>query len=151
MSRREGGLPDSRPFERGQPEDDAGRAEAALAGPVLDERGGPALAQLLRRSLEGGDLTPGDAADGRHAGDAGRPVDPHRAASALTLRAAAVLDGAAAEFLAQRVQEADPVLDRHRVPVEDERDGPGRGRARGRGSLGSGAGSAQKAGCPKLS
>ena len=143
--------PRPRPFERGQPEDDAGRAEAALAGPVTDERLSPALAQLLRRSLQGGDLTPEDAAHGRHAGDAGRPVDPHRATSALTLGAAAVLDGAAAEFLAQRVQETDPVLDRDRGPVEDERDGLGRGRAKARGILGSGACSAQKAGCPKLS
>ena len=119
--------------------------------PCCDERGGPAVAQLLRRSLEGGDLASGDAADGRDAGDAGRAVDPHGAAPALTLRAAAVLDGAAAELLAQCVQEADPVLDRDRVPVEDERDGRGRGRAESRGLLGSGAGSAQGAGCPKLS
>ena len=135
MSRRVGGLPDRGAFERGQPENDAGRAEAALAGPVFDECGSPALAQLPRRSLEGGDLASGDAADGRHAGDAGRPVDPHGAASALALRATAVLHGAAAELLAQRVQEADPVLHRDGVPIEDERDGPGRGRVNARGLL----------------
>jgi hypothetical protein len=117
---------------------------------VLHEGGRPALAQLTGRSLEGGDLAPGDATDGRHTGDAGRSIDPHRATSALTLRATAVLDGAAAEFFTQRVEKADPVVDRHLVPVEDERDGPGRGRA-GSWSLGSGAGSAQRAGCPKLS
>jgi hypothetical protein len=88
---------------------------------------------------------------GRHAGDAGRPVDPDRATSALTLRAAAVLDGAAAEFLSQRIEKADPFRDRDFVPVEEERDRSGRGRARIRGSLGGGAGSAQRAGCPKLS
>ena len=73
-------------------------------------------AQLLRHSLEGGDPATGDAADGGDAGDAGRPVDPDGAAPALTLRAAAVLDRAAAELLAQRVQEGDPVLDRDRSP-----------------------------------
>jgi hypothetical protein len=67
------------------------------------------------------------------------------------MRAAAVLDGAAAELLAQRVQESDPVVDRHRVPIEDERDRIGRGRAKVLGFFGSGAGSAQKAGCPELS
>jgi hypothetical protein len=98
-------------------------------------------------------VAPGDTPDGRHAGDAGRPVDPDRATSALTLRAAAVLDGAAAEFLSQRIEKADPFRDRDFVPVEEERDrsGRGRGRARIRGSLGGGAGSAQRAGCPKLS
>jgi len=69
----------------------------------------------------------------------------------LTLRAAAVLDGAAPEFLSQRIEKADALLDRHGVPVEDERDGTWRGRANARMSLGSRAGSAQKAGCPKLS
>ncbi len=143
--------PRSRPFERGKPKDDAGRAEAALARPVLDECGGPALAQLLRCSLERGDPAPGDAPDGRHAGDAGRPVDPDRAASALALRAAAVLDGATAEFFSQRIEKADPVVDRHLVTVEDERDRSGRGRAEARAPFGSGAGSAQRAGRPKLS
>ena len=63
MSRRVGGVARAVRFERGQPQHDAGRAEAALAGPVLHEGGGPAVAQLLRRSLEGGDLAAGDAAD----------------------------------------------------------------------------------------
>ena len=138
-------------FERGQPEDDARRAEAALAGPVFDECGCPAVAQLRRSSLEGGDLASGDAADGRDAGDAGRPVDPHGAASALALWAAAVLHRAAAELLAQRVQEADPILHRDGVSIEDERDGPGRGRVKGRRLLRGAAGSAQGAGCPMLS
>ena len=138
----------ARRLERGQAHHDARRAEAALAGPVCDEGGGPAVAQLGRRSLEGGDLTSRDAADRRDAGDAGRAVDPHRAAPALALRAAAVLDGAAAELLAQRVEEADPVLDRDGVAVEDEGDaGHGRARRGAAGMLGSGAGSAQGAGC----
>ena len=84
----------------------------------------------------------GDAADGRDAGDPGRPVDPHGAAPALALRAAAVLDGAAAELLAQRVEEGDPVGDRDRVPVEDEGDearAGARARRRPRAVLGSGA------------
>ena len=99
--------------------------------PCCDEGGGPAVAQLRRCSLEGGDVAAGDAADGRHAGDAGCPVDPHGAAAALALRAAAVLDRAAAELVAQRVQQGDPVGDGDRVPVEDEGDGRGR-RGRGR-------------------
>ena len=141
----------ARRFERSQPEHDAGSAEAALAGPVLDEGGGPAVAQHRRRSLEGGDVAARDAADGRHAGDAGCPVDPHGAAAALALRAAAVLDRAAAELVAQRVQEADPVGDSDRVPVEHEGDGHGRGRANAGGLLGGGRGSAQGARGPELS
>ena len=149
MSRRAVASP-VRPLSTRRAEDDAGRAEAALARPVLDECVGPALPQLLRCSLEGGDPAPGDAADGRDAGDAGRPVDPHGAASALALRAAAVLDGATAEFFSQRIEKADPVVDRHLVTVEDERHGPG-APAKARGPFGSGAGSAQRAGRPKLS
>ena len=122
--------PRRRAFERGQPQHDARRAEAALAGPVFDECGCPAVTQFRRSSLEGGDLASRDAADGRDAGDAGRAVDPHGAASALALGAAAVLHGAAAELLAQHVQEADPILHRDGFSVEDERDGPARARQR---------------------
>jgi len=93
----------------------------------------------------------GDPPNGGDTGHPGSAVDPHGATAALALGAAAVLDGAAAELLAQRVQETDPVLDRHRAPVEDERDGLVRGRAKERGTLGSGPCTAQKAGWPELS
>ena len=66
------------------------------------------LAARRRQSLERGDLPPGDAAHRGDAGDTGRVVDPDGAAATLTLRATAVLDGAAAEFLAQRVEEEMP-------------------------------------------
>ncbi len=77
--------------------------------PRAHEGGGPAGAQLRGESLEGRHLTARDPTDRRDAGDTGRAVDPDRAAPALALGAAAVLDGAAAELLAQRVEQRDPV------------------------------------------
>ena len=56
-------------------------------------------------SLEGGDVPPGDPASRRDARDPGAPVDPDRAAAALPLGAAAVLDRDAAEVVAQHVEE----------------------------------------------
>ena len=58
----------------------------------------------------------GDAAHRGHAGDAGRAVDPDRAAPALALGTAAVLDRTAAQLLAQRVEEGGPVVPPRRAP-----------------------------------
>ena len=97
----------------------------------------PALAQRRRHSFHGGDGAPGDTAHGRHARDAWRVVDPDGAAAALALGAAAVLDRAAAELLAQRVEQRGPVCDYDALPVQAECDvGTGR-------RAGGGAGTAQ--------
>ena len=150
--------PRARRPERGQPHDDPRCAKAALARPVGDEGGRPAVTQLGRRPFEGGHTTAGHAADRRDAGDTWRVVHPHGAASALPLGAAAVLDGAAPELLAQRIEEGDPVADGHLVAVEQEGDVRGHGGILGRGAvLGRGAAAgrfrsgarvAQQAGCP---
>ena len=134
--------------ERGEAHHDAGRAEAALAGAAGDEGGGPAVALLGRQPLEGGHAPAGDAADRRDARHAWQPVDPHRATPALSLGAAAVLDGTAAELLAQRVEERDPVGDDDRVAVQEEGDGCAAwiSRQRAGGMIGCGAGAAQGVG-----
>ncbi len=73
----------------------------------------------------------------RHAGHPGQAVDPHGATAALTLRAAAVLDRAAPELLAQRVEERDAVGDGDLAPVQDEGDqGVGGGCCSGDGTPG---------------
>ena len=114
-SRRVGGLPAAAPSSAASRRTMPGVQKPHWLAPCCDEGRGPAVAQRRRRSLERGDVAAGDAAHGGDAGDAGRPVDPHGAAPALALGAAAVLDRAAAELLAQRVQEGDPVLDRDGV------------------------------------
>ena len=144
--------PATLPLERGQAHDDARRAEPALAGPGRREGVGPAVRSAVGKPFEGGDATAGDPADGRDAGDPRRAVDPDGAAAALALRAAAVLDRTAAELLAQRVEEGDPVRDGDGRPVRMKETAavggqvdPG-GRAARR--FGGGAGVAQEAGCP---
>ncbi len=138
--------------EGGEPHDDPRRAEPALARPGRDEGRRPALAEDGRRTLERGHVTPGDAADRRDAGDPGQVVDPHGAAAALSLGAAAVLDGTTPQLLPQHVEEREPVADGHLGPVQGEEDVHaarrvgGRGSAAGRG--GSCAGLAQGAECP---
>ena len=134
--------------ERGEAHHDARRAKAALARAVGDEGGGPAVALLGREPLEGGHASAGDAADGRDARHPGQAVDPHRAAPALALWAAAVLDRAAAELLAQRVEKRDPVGDDDRVAVQREGDGCAArvGRHRAGRVVGCGAGAAQGVG-----
>ena len=72
----------------------------------------------------------GGATGGGHARDARRAVDPDGAAPALPLGAAAVLDGATAQLLAERVEERRTVVeDRDLGPVESE------GQARRRGGV----------------
>jgi hypothetical protein len=73
-------------------------------------------------ALERGDGAPGDAAYGRDARHPGRAVDPDRAAAALALGAAPVLDRATAELFAQRVEERDPVRDRDALGIQGEDD-----------------------------
>ncbi len=98
--RRPGGL-----VQGGQPAQDAGGAEAALAGAVRDERLDQGLPASRRETVCGGDGAPGDPAQGRDAGDAGLPVDQHGAAAALALRAAAVLDRGRPELIPERVEQ----------------------------------------------
>ena len=97
---------------------------------------------------EGGHTSSGDAADGSHARHPGQAVDPHRAAPALSLWAAAVLEGATAELLTQHVEKRDPVGDDDRVAVQREGDGWAArvGRHRAGGVVGCGAGAAQGVG-----
>ena len=73
-----------------------GRAEPALAGAGRAEglRPGPLL--VVVETLDRGDRPTGDATGRRHAGHTRRAVDQHRAAPALALGAAPVLDAARA-------------------------------------------------------
>jgi hypothetical protein len=73
-------------------------------------------------ALEGGHGATRDARDGRHARHAGQPVDEDRAAAALTLRGAAVLDVAPIEGAAQRVEERAVRGDGDLGAVEGEGD-----------------------------
>ena len=60
--------------------------------------------------LDGGDGAAGHPPQRGDAGHAGRAVDPDRAAPALALGAAPVLDRAAPQLLAQRVEEGGPLI-----------------------------------------
>jgi hypothetical protein len=57
------------------------------------------------QSVERRDAATGGAGDRRDTGDAGMTVDPDRATTALTLRAAPVLDAPYAEAIAEDVEE----------------------------------------------
>ena len=129
-------------LERGQPHQDARRAESALAGPGGREGLRPAPAKFFGQALGGRDLAAGHPAHRCHTRDTGGTVDPHGAAAALALRAAAVLGRAAGQLVAQRIEERDAVGNGHRVPVEAEGHGPGReGVARVRSDCGAGGSS----------
>ncbi len=62
------------------------------------------------QALEGGDVTPVESTDGGDAGHAGGTVDPDGAAAALALGAAAVLQRAQRQVLAQDLEQARPVV-----------------------------------------
>ena len=96
--------------EGGQPHDDAGGAEAALAAPGGHQRGGPPFGQIGGETVESGDLAALEPADRGDAGDPGRAVHPDRAAAALPLGAAPVLDRAETELVAQDVEERRSVV-----------------------------------------
>jgi hypothetical protein len=81
---------------------------------------GPPGALLFGQSFEGRDGSPGDASNGRDAGDPRITVNPDRAAPALTLRAASVFQGATPQLVAQCVEQRDPVVDDDRIAVENE-------------------------------
>ena len=73
--------------------------------------------------VDRGHVAIGDAGDRGHARDAWRAVDEHRAAAALALRAAAILDRARAEAIAQDLEEGGvSVRDLDVTTVEAERD-----------------------------
>ena len=96
----------------GQAHHDARGAEAALAGRRWPRTPRPTGRRVSSgEPVEGGHLPAGQAA---HRGDTGHPggtVDPHRAAAALALGAAAVLDRADAQLLAQHVEQGRAVVD----------------------------------------
>ena len=91
--------------QRGQPHEDPGGAEPALAGPGLDERIRPAIAQRRIEALNGGHLPPGDPSRRGDTGHPGGAVDPDRAAPALSLGTAAVLHRPAREAVSQHVEQ----------------------------------------------
>ena len=97
-------------FEAGKTHDDSGRAEPALAGTGRAEGIGPACSVGLVEAFEGGDSATPRPADRGHAGDSGLAVDEHRAASALSLRAAPVLGGTLAQVIAERAEQCRPVV-----------------------------------------
>ena len=87
--------------------------------------------QTIVEAVDGGDRPTGDPADRRHARDPRRAVDQHRAAPALALRAAAVLDRADPELVAQRAEQrtarvADLDLDAVDRQLDDGLGGGGR-------------------------
>ena len=111
-----------RPAPEGlETDDDARRAEAALAGPAAQERLGPGVTPLGRQAFDRGDRAAGHPAQRRDTGHPRLPVDQHRAAPALTLGAAAVLHRTRAEAVAQRLgQRARLVVDHHFAAIEGE-------------------------------
>ena len=138
--------------ERGQAHQDPRRAEAALARAAGGEGGGPTVALVGREPLDRRHAAAGDAAHRRDARHPGRAVDPDGATPALALRAAAILERATAELLAQRIEQRDAVGDGHGTPVEIEHDAGRIDRVETRGTaaalFGGGTGAAQGAGCP---
>ena len=92
-------------LESNQPQQDAWGAEPTLGTTGGNERIDQRVAHRGRQTRQGGDRPTGDPGRGCHTRDAGVAVHEHRAASALTLRRAAVLDGADGEALAENRQE----------------------------------------------
>ena len=124
-------------LERSETHQDARRTEATLAGTARDERIGPPVALVVRHALERCDLSPPDPPYRGDACDPGCSVNPDGAAAALTLRATAVLDRAAPEFLAQCVEKRDALGRGDLAPVQDEgNEGVGGGAAQGTGRPG---------------
>ena len=76
----------------GKTDHDARGAEPTLAPSGGTERLGPRRADLRVQTVEGGDCPSTDPAGRGYARDPGLAVDQHRAATALALRAAPVLD-----------------------------------------------------------
>ena len=96
--------------QRGEPHDDAGGAEPALAGAGGSERGSPGTADSGGQTVQRGHLAAGQPAYRGHARHPGCAVDPHGATTALALRAAAVLRRAQVQALAQHVEQRLVVL-----------------------------------------
>ena len=108
-------------LQRGDAHDDPWRAEAALRRPARGERLRPRVG--VGQRVHGRDVTAGDPRHGRHARHPRLAVDEDRAAATLPLRAAAVLDRARAEAIAEDLEEGDvSVRDLDVTTVEAERD-----------------------------
>ncbi len=96
----------TRPLAQGgRPAQDPGRAEPTLAGAGGDEGADQPVTHLRLEAVHGDDRPSRNPPQRRDAGDAGGPVDQHGATSALSLRAAAVLDAAYAQIFAQSIEE----------------------------------------------
>ncbi len=96
--------------EGGQAHDDARGAESALTAARGHQGLRPRLPHGIRQSVERGDFPAVEASGRGDAGDAWGPVDPHRAASALALGAAPVLERPEPEFLAQDLEQGRAVV-----------------------------------------
>jgi hypothetical protein len=92
-----------------EPAQDSGRTEPALAGAVLDELAHQTFRYLGGQPIGGDHGSAGDPADGGYASDARSAVDEHRAATALSLRAATILHGVDTEILAEDLEQRRPV------------------------------------------
>src|SRR5439155_24826298 len=96
-------------------------AEPALARPRRAEGVGPHLPEAGLEAVQRRHRAPPDPPGRSDTGDARGPVDQHRAAPALALRAAAVLGRAEAEAVAQHLEERGAVvLDLDGPPVHHE-------------------------------
>ncbi len=112
-------------LERGQPHEDAGCAEAALAGTRREEGVHPTGLELGAQSLDGGDRSTSETTDRGDACHTCGTIHPDRAAPALTLGTAPVLDRTAPQLLPERVKKRGPmaVVDLHGGPVKEEGNG----------------------------
>ena len=97
--------------ECGEPDDDARRAEAALGGRRGVERVHEWSRTAASRPLERRHVASGDPEHRRHARDPRLAVHEHRAAAALALRGAPVLDVEATELVAKRVEKRSVAWD----------------------------------------
>src|SRR4029077_6173012 len=109
--------------------DDAGGAEAALTRAGRGERVDPSRTRRVIEAFERRHLASREPLHWRDARDAGRTINPHRAAPTLSLRAAPVLCGRDAELVAQEVEQRSGfVAHGHRLTVDTQRDPNGHDR-----------------------
>ncbi len=99
-----------RVLEGSQPHENPRGAEAALARSGREEGADPAGFEIGLQALDGGDSSTGDPTDGGDARHAGGAVHPDRAAPALALGTASVLDRTAPQLFPERVKKGRPVV-----------------------------------------
>ena len=113
QQRRLDGVPGDGPvpvLEGSQPHEDPRGAEAALARSGGEEGADPAGFEIGLQALDGGDSSTGDPTDRGDARHAGGAVHPDRAAPALALGTASVLDRTAPQLFPERVKKGRPVV-----------------------------------------